>query len=287
MAKKTGSDVFELSGAKSYDEHGNLQEGVEEIKLGLIDTNPAQPRKNFDGDALDELARSIRQFGVIQPIILSPDGGRYTIIAGERRYRAAKLAGLEKIPAIVRRLDEMQRREIALIENLQREDLNPIEEATAYKTLMERFDLTQEELAGKLGKGRPTVANSLRLLNLAPAVQEMLIDGRLTAGHARALVIIKDPAVQVTYALAACDRKLSVRQLEYMVQRYVNPEKKKPAPRVPLPTELKGLVKDMQHIFATKVKAVGTNDKGRIYIDYYTQSDLQRIFELIERLKSE
>lgn len=287
MAKKQLSDVFELSGAKSYDESGNLVEGVEEIKLGLIDTNPDQPRKNFDSDALDELARSIGQYGVIQPIILSPSGGRFVIIAGERRFRAAKLAGLEKIPAIVRRLDEMERREIALIENLQREDLNPIEEATAYKTLMERFDLTQEELAAKLGKGRPTVANSLRLLNLAPAVQEMLIDGRLTAGHARALVIIKDPAVQVSYAMAACDRKLSVRQLEYMVQRYVNPEKRKAAPKTPLSPELKGLVKDMQHIFATKVKAVGTHDKGRIYIDYYTQSDLQRIFELIERLKSE
>ena len=283
MAKKT--DVFELSGAKSYDEHGNLVEGVEEVELSAIDPNPDQPRKNFDADALDELARSIKQYGVIQPIILSPDGGRFMVIAGERRFRAAKLAGLKKIPAIVRRLDEVERKEIALIENLQREDLNPIEEATAYKTLMERFDLTQEELASRLGKGRPTVANSLRLLNLAPAVQEMLINGRLTAGHARALVIIKDPAVQTNYALAACDKGLSVRQLEYMVQRYVNPEKKKPVPKTPLSPELKGLVKDMQHIFATKVKAVGTHDKGRIYIDYYTQSDLQRIFELIERLK--
>ena len=283
MAKKT--DVFELSGAKAYDESGNLLEGVEEIDLRYIDANPDQPRKNFDTDALDELARSIAQYGVIQPIILSPDGGRFTVIAGERRLRAAKIAGLKKIPAIVRRLDDVERREIALIENLQREDLNPIEEATAYKTLMERFDLTQEELASRLGKGRPTVANSLRLLNLAPAVQEMLIAGRLTAGHARALVIIKDPVVQTTYAQAACDKNLSVRQLEFMVQRYVNPENKKPVPKTPLSPELKGLVKDMQHIFATKVKAVGTHDKGRIYIDYYTQSDLQRIFELIERLK--
>ena len=283
MAKKT--DVFELSGAKAYDESGNLLEGVEEIDLRYIDANPDQPRKNFDTDALDELARSIAQYGVIQPIILSPDGERFTVIAGERRLRAAKIAGLKKIPAIVRRLDDVERREIALIENQQREDLNPIEEATAYKTLMERFDLTQEELASRLGKGRPTVANSLRLLNLAPAVQEMLIAGRLTAGHARALVIIKDPVVQTTYAQAACDKNLSVRQLEFMVQRYVNPEKKKPVPKTPLSPELKGLVKDMQHIFATKVKAVGTHDKGRIYIDYYTQSDLQRIFELIERLK--
>ena len=283
MAKKT--DVFELSGAKAYDESGNLLEGVEEIDLRYIDANPDQPRKNFDTDALDELARSIAQYGVIQPIILSPDGGRFTVVAGERRLRAAKIARLKKIPAIVRRLDDVERREIALIENLQREDLNPIEEATAYKTLMERFDLTQEELASRLGKGRPTVANSLRLLNLAPAVQEMLIAGRLTAGHARALVIIKDPVVQTTYAQAACDKNLSVRQLEFMVQRYVNPEKKKPVPKTPLSPELKGLVKDMQHIFATKVKAVGTHDKGRIYIDYYTQSDLQRIFELIERLK--
>lgn len=286
MAKKiVNNDVFEISGAKSYDESGQLNVGVEEVKLGLIDTNPNQPRKNFDEDALEELSRSIAQYGVIQPIILAPEGGRYEIIAGERRYRAAKMAGLEKIPAIIRRLSEMQRKEIALIENLQREDLNPIEEAVAYRTLMEQYALTQEELAAKLGKGRPTVANSLRLLNLAPAVQEMLVSGRLTAGHARALVIIKDPTVQVNYALAACDKQMSVRSLEYMVQKYVNPEKKKPVPRTPLTPELKGLVNDMQRVFATKVKAVGTHDKGRIYIDYYTQSDLQRIYELIDRLK--
>ena len=283
MAKKT--DVFELSGTKSYDESGNLRAGVEEIDISFIDANPEQPRKNFDADALEELANSIKQHGIIQPIILSPEGGRFSVVAGERRLRAAKLAGLKKVPAIVRSLTEAERGEISLIENLQREDLNPIEEATAYKTLMERFSLTQEELASRLGKGRPTVANSLRLLTLAPAVQELLINGRLTAGHARALVIIKDPVVQTNYAMAACDKGLTVRQLEFMVQRYVNPEKKKPVPRTPLSPELKGLVKDMQHIFATKVKAVGTHDKGRIYIDYYTQSDLQRIFELIERLK--
>ena len=185
----------------------------------------------------------------------------------------------------MRDYNDMERKEIALIENLQREDLNPIEEAMAYKTLMGQYNLTQEELANKLGKGRPTVANSLRLLHLAPAVQEMLVSGRLTAGHARALVIIKDPAVQVSYAMAAKDKQLSVRQLEFMVQKYVNPEKKKKAPRTPLAAELKGLVNDMQRVFATKVKAVGSNDKGRIFIDYYTKDDLQRIFELIEVLK--
>ncbi len=279
------SDVFKLKDAKSYDESGALNAGVEEIETALIDTNPNQPRKNFDKDALAELAKSISQHGVIQPIIVAPKGGRYEIIAGERRYRATQQAGLGKIPAIVRDYNDMERKEIALIENLQREDLNPIEEAMAYKTLMGQYNLTQEELANKLGKGRPTVANSLRLLHLAPAVQEMLVSGRLTAGHARALVIIKDPAVQVSYAMAAKDKQLSVRQLEFMVQKYVNPEKKKKAPRTPLAAELKGLVNDMQRVFATKVKAVGSNDKGRIFIDYYTKDDLQRIFELIEVLK--
>ncbi len=279
------SDVFKLKDAKSYDESGALNAGVEEIEIALIDTNPNQPRKNFDKDALAELAKSISQHGVIQPIIVAPKGGRYEIIAGERRYRATQQAGLGKIPAIVRDYNDMERKEIALIENLQREDLNPIEEAMAYKTLMGQYNLTQEELANKLGKGRPTVANSLRLLHLAPAVQEMLVSGRLTAGHARALVIIKDPAVQVSYAMAAKDKQLSVRQLEFMVQKYVNPEKKKKAPRTPLAAELKGLVNDMQRVFATKVKAVGSNDKGRIFIDYYTKDDLQRIFELIEVLK--
>ena len=279
------SDVFKLKDAKSYDESGALNAGVEEIEIALIDTNPNQPRKNFDKDALAELAKSISQHGVIQPIIVAPKGGRYEIIAGERRYRATQQAGLGKIPAIVRDYNDMERKEIALIENLQREDLNPIEEAMAYKTLMGQYNLTPEELANKLGKGRPTVANSLRLLHLAPAVQEMLVSGRLTAGHARALVIIKDPAVQVSYAMAAKDKQLSVRQLEFMVQKYVNPEKKKKAPRTPLAAELKGLVNDMQRVFATKVKAVGSNDKGRIFIDYYTKDDLQRIFELIEVLK--
>lgn len=279
------SDVFKLKDAKSYDESGALNAGVEEIEIALIDTNPNQPRKNFDKDALAELAKSISQHGVIQPIIVAPKGGRYEIIAGERRYRATQQAGLGKIPAIVRDYNDMERKEIALIENLQREDLNPIEEAMAYKTLMGQYNLTQEELANKLGKGRPTVANSLRLLHLALAVQEMLVSGRLTAGHARALVIIKDPAVQVSYAMAAKDKQLSVRQLEFMVQKYVNPEKKKKAPRTPLAAELKGLVNDMQRVFATKVKAVGSNDKGRIFIDYYTKDDLQRIFELIEVLK--
>ena len=285
MLKKT-DDVFGLKDVKSYDESGALSAGVEELDISLVDTNPDQPRKNFDKDALAELAKSISQYGVIQPIIVAPVDGRYEIIAGERRYRASKEAGLKKIPAIVRDLSEMERKEIALIENLQREDLNPIEEAMAYKTLMEQYSLTQEELASKLGKGRPTVANSLRLLHLAPAVQEMLVAGRLTAGHSRALVILKDPAVQVSFAMAARDKQLSVRQLEFMVQKRVNPEKRKPVPKTPLAPELKGLVNDMQRVFATKVKAVGGNDKGRIYIDYYTKDDLQRIFELIDALKN-
>ena len=230
-----------------------------------------------------ELAASIKNYGVIQPILVTELGdGKYELIAGERRMRASMLAGLSTIPCIVKSFTESDRAEIALIENLQREDLNPVEEAKAYRALMDKSGMTQEELANKLGKSRPAIANSLRLLTLSPNVLELVEAGRLSAGHARTLAVIKDQKVQESYAKAAADKKMSVRQLERMVAHYLNP--KKPT-RIYNSPELKELVNNMQHTFGTKVKAIGNNEKGRIYIDYYTKDDLIRIYDLVEKLK--
>lgn len=280
---KNISDAANL--ALSIEKGENVKDNVRVIKIGLIETNPNQPRTRFDQTALEELATSIKNYGVIQPILVTElsDGG-YELIAGERRLRASKLAGLTTIPCIVKKFSDSDRAEIALIENLQREDLNPVEEAKAYRALMDKFGLTQEELAGKLGKSRPAIANSLRLLTLNPVVLELVEAGRLSAGHARTLAVIKDYTVQASYAKAAADKKMSVRQLERMVAHYLNP--KKPT-RIYNSPELKELVNNMQHTFGTKVKAIGNNEKGRIYIDYYTKDDLIRIYDLVEQLKKE
>ena len=269
----------------TYDKEGKLSEGVELMSLAKIITNPNQPRKKFDQNLLEELAASIKNYGVIQPIIVCPVGDdTYEIVAGERRYRASKIAGNTTVPVIIKKLSAKQRKEIALIENLQRQDLNPIEEAQAYKALIDEYGFTQEQLADRLGKSRPVITNSLRLLNLNPVVIEMVINGRLSAGHARCLSSIKDYIVQNTYAIAACDKQLSVRQLEIMVRNYLNP-KNKNKKVAELPVELKDLANIMQKKFGTKVNAVGTNNKGRIYIDYYTAEDLDRIYDILAKIK--
>lgn len=269
----------------TYDVNGDLNKGVEEMDIELIIPNPDQPRKNFDEDLLNELAISIKRYGIIQPITVVKNGLKYIIIAGERRYRACKIAGLKKIPVIIKDYTEKECKEIALIENLQREDLNPIEEAVAFRKLIDEYNLSQEELANNLGKSRPAIANSLRLLTLHPQVQKLVVDGRLSAGHARCLVSIKDYDAQIKYANAAADKKISVRELEMMVNAYLNPNKETPKKTIKLTQELKEFVNDMQRIFATKVKIVGNEEKGRIYMDYYTKDDLQRIYELIDSLK--
>lgn len=288
MAKKS-EDRSTIDLALKLANDDTKGEAVTQIESKLIDTNPNQPRKHFDEDSLNELAVSIKNYGVIQPILVCPkEGGRYELIAGERRLRASKMAGLSFIPAIVKSFTESEMAEIALIENLQREDLNPIEEARAYRSLMEKYGFTQEELADKLGKSRPVIANSLRLLSLNPVVVEMVETGRLSAGHARCLASIKDMGVQATYALAACDKQLSVRQLENMVRAYLKPGKEPKTPKKAfISPELKELVNNMQRTFGTKVKAVGNNEKGRIFIDYYTKDDLIRIYELIDTLSEQ
>ncbi|MDE6361933.1 MAG: ParB/RepB/Spo0J family partition protein [Clostridia bacterium] len=274
----------------TYDKNGNLNEGVEIMPLDNIVANPNQPRKKFDENLLEELAVSIKNYGIIQPIIVCPIGnGKYQIVAGERRYRASKIAGLNNIPVIKKYYTSKEIKEISLIENLQRQDLNPIEEAQAYKALIEEFDFTQEQLADKLGKSRPVITNSLRLLTLNPVVIDMVTNGRISAGHARCLTSIKDYVVQHTYALACCDKQLSVRQLELMVRNYLktdpNDEERKKKAIPELTVELKDLANIMQRKFGTKVNAVGNNNKGRIYIDYYSTADLDRIFEILEKIK--
>mgnify|MGYP001044981348 CR=1 FL=1 len=268
----------------SYDEHGNLNQGVEEVSIDRVIPNAGQPRKQFDQTALEELAASIRNYGVLQPILVCKIKDQYQIVAGERRYRASKMAGLTTIPVIVRDLSLQQRKEIALIENLQRQDLNPIEEALAYRALIEEYKFTQEELADKLGKSRPAIANSMRLLTLPKQVLDLIAAGRLSAGHARCLVPVKEIEMQIKYANAACDKQLSVRQLETIVQNHLKPAQPKPVKTV-LSVELKKFVNDMQRAFGTKVKVVGNNNTGRIYIDYYSQDDLNRFFDLLDKLK--
>ncbi|MDD7350902.1 MAG: ParB/RepB/Spo0J family partition protein [Clostridia bacterium] len=277
--------LLAINTQSAYDEQGNLNSGVEEVDIERIITNSAQPRKSFDQKALEELAQSIKSHGVIQPILVTAVGNKYQIVAGERRYRASKIAGLTKVPVIVKNLTIQQRKEIALIENIQRQDLNPIEEAYAYKSLIEEYGVTQEELAEKLGKSRPAITNALRLLTLNPVVIDMVSSGRLSAGHARCLASIKDYQVQASYAIAACDKQMSVRQLEVMVYNYLNPDKTPKKAKPVLTTELKDLVTDMQRVFGTKIKVVGNNTKGRICIDYFTQKDLERIFDIIESMK--
>jgi ParB family chromosome partitioning protein len=262
-------------------------EGTAFIPLNKIYPNPSQPRKTFDSEALNELARSIKQHGVLQPIILArkPDG--YMIVAGERRFKAAQIAGIESIPAVVKKYTEEQISEIALIENLQREDLNPVEAALALRQLMENHTLTQDDIAHKIGKSRSAIANLLRLLALPDEILDMVRRNEISEGHARCLIGL-DPEEALKLARSAAHSGLSVRETEraakfgrgrikssslgYLTQ--IKPDR-----------ELKQLVEDMQRVFGTKVSAVGSENKGRIYIDYFSSDDINRIFDVIEKLK--
>lgn len=258
--------------------------GVSEIEIEKIKPNPNQPRKNFDTEALNELASSIKMHGIVQPIVVNDMGdGRYMIIAGERRWRAANICGLKTVPAVVRNYTDKQVKEISIIENLQREDLNPIEAAKAIKELMDEYGLTQEVVADRIGKSRSSIANTLRLLTLYPDVLKMVEDGKLSAGHARCLVVIEDKNQQIKLAQLTVNKNLSVRELEKAVKNLENPQKR----HIVMPEqslELKELIIQMQKTFATKVSAIGNDNKGRIYIDYYTRDDLDRIAELLELL---
>ena len=260
-------------------------DGVLQILVSDIHPNPNQPRKNFDQTALEELAQSIKNHGVIQPLVVNKQDDGYMIIAGERRWRASKIAGLDYVPCIVKNYTEKQIKEIALIENLQREDLNPVEAARAIKLLMDEYNFTQEIVADRIGKSRPNVTNLLRLLSLYPDVLKLVENGRLSAGHARCLVVVSDYTAQLKFANMACDNKMSVRDLEKSVKNYLNP-KKLSNQKTEQSVELKELVNEMQRVFSTKVSVIGNDKKGRIYIDYYSRDDLDRIAELIELAKT-
>lgn len=259
-----------------------------EISISEIDRNTNQPRKTFKEESLKEMASSIASYGVLQPLLLvKQENGRYLIIAGERRFRAATMAGLKKVPAIVRDFTEQQIQEISLIENLHREDLNAIEAAEGMKELMENHGLTQEEVATRIGKSRPYVTNTLRLLQLPKEVTELVRSGALSPGHARAIISIDDKDYLITLAKQACDNNLTVRDIENRVRLYFTRKAIQPGPRKEreVSVELKEMVNDMKRIFATKVKLLGNDKKGRIIIDYFNEDDIDRIHALVQILK--
>ena len=259
------------------------------LRLSEIEPNRTQPRHNFDEDALQELADSIKQYGVIQPIVVQKKGKRYEIIAGERRWRAARKAGLLEVPVIVKEFAPEDIFAIALIENIQREDLNPIEEAQAYSRLIQEHHLKQDELAEKVAKNRVTITNSMRLLKLDERVQQMLIDNMLTGGHARALLAITDKDAQHTLALRVFDEKLSVRETESLVKRILTQDEKKDEKPVKTQDDsviYRDIENRMKDILGTKVEIKKkAKNKGRIEIEYYSMEELERLIELINRLK--
>lgn len=256
---------------------------VADLPINKIDPNREQARKRFDEEALLELSQSIGEVGVVQPIVVCPNGDRYTIIAGERRFRASRMAGKETIPAIVRDWDENQRMAASLVENLQRNDLNPIEEAAGIQALMDKFGLTQEQVSKKLGKSRPAVANTTRLLTLPDEVQQMLVEGKLSAGHGRALVAVPGDERKIKLANLAVQQAWSVRRLEQVVALgEAASEPKHDKPRLP---ELGSLESMAREVFGTRVKLEGGLEKGKLVLSYYSQDDLQHIWDVIERMK--
>ena len=262
------------------------KKGVETLKITEVEPNREQPRKNFNEDALLELADSIKQYGVIQPLIVQKKANHYEIIAGERRWRAAKMAGVKEIPVIIKDYTDQQVMEISLIENIQREDLNPIEEAMAYKNLMEEFHLKQDEIAEKVSKSRTAVTNSMRLLKLDKRVQQMMIDDMISAGHARTLITVEDPDAQYNIATKIFDEKLSVRETEKLVKLLQKPEVKKEKVEKVNSFIYKDIEEKMKAILGTKVTVDHkSNNKGKISIEYYSNEELERILYLLESIK--
>ena len=258
------------------------------VKMTQIEPNRSQPRKQFDEDALLELSESIKQFGVLQPLLVQKKGDYYEIIAGERRWRASKLAGLKEVPVIVKDFSEQETVEISLIENIQRENLNPIEEAAAYKRLMKEFHLKQDVIAERVSKSRTAVTNSMRLLKLDERVQQMLVDEMLTTGHARALLAIENKDEQHAAAVKVFDEKLNVRETEKLVKLLLNPAEPKPEKEKNSAEDLvyEQLEEKIKGIIGSKVAIRRKNrDKGKIEIEYYSQEELERIVELLETVK--
>ena len=258
------------------------------VKISSVEPNRSQPRKKFDEDALTELSESIKQYGVLQPLLVSEKKDYYEIIAGERRWRAAKMAGLKEIPVIIKEFTDLETVEISLIENIQREDLNPVEEAMAYKRLLDEFSLKQDEIAERVSKSRTAVTNSMRLLKLSGKVQQMLIDEMISAGHARAILSLPSQELQDNIAVKVFDEKLSVRETEKLVKSLINPTKKPQKKPVDLSEEAvyENLEEKMKGILGTKVAIQRRkNNKGKIEIEYYSRDELERIIDLFESIR--
>jgi len=278
---------------KSEEENKVVEKIVEkpvEVKIRIteIEPNREQPRKNFDEDALEELADSIREYGILQPLLVKKEKDYYKIIAGERRWRAAKKAGLLEIPVVIKDYSPQQIIEISLIENIQRQDLNPIEEAMAFKRLIEEFHLKQDEVAERIAKSRVSITNSMRLLKLDQRVQEMLIDDMITSGHARALLVIENGEEQYSLAMKVFDEKLSVRETERLVKAYTEPKKGKTELVFSESEQLayQKMEEKMKTIFGSKVSIHKRDkEKGRIEIEYYSGEELERLLELMERIQ--
>ena len=274
-----------LDSADNKQKTGKAQTPDSVVDINKVEPNRDQPRKNFDEDALEELADSIRQVGLIQPIVVQDRKGYYEIIAGERRWRACKKAGLKEIPVIIRNFTEQEIVEISIIENIQREDLNPIEEAMAYKRLLEEFNLKQDEVAEKVSKNRTTITNSLRLLKLTDDVQQMIVDGKLSTGHARAIISIEDPAKQLEIAEKIFDEKMSVREVEKYIKSFDKPAKPKKKVNESLQVVYDNIEEQLKLMLGTKVSILSksTEGSGKLEIEFYNHDDLERIVEIIKR----
>lgn len=267
-------------------EDAEAKSGVQVMKINEVEPNRDQPRKNFDEDALLELSDSIKQFGVLQPLLVRKRKDYYEIIAGERRWRAAKLAGVKEVPVIEKEYTDQEILEIGLIENIQRENLNPIEEAIAYKRLLEEFNLKQDEVAERVSKSRTAVTNSMRLLKLSDKVQQMIIDDMISTGHARALLAIDDPELQYTLANKIFDEKLSVRETEKLVKEIKNPKKPKEKKPVANSFIYQDLEEKMKSVFGTKVSIASKGKgKGKIEIEYYSDDELEHLFDMMMSIK--
>lgn len=267
-------------------EDAAAKSGVQVMKINEVEPNRDQPRKNFDEDALLELSDSIKQFGVLQPLLVRKRKDYYEIIAGERRWRAAKLAGVKEVPVIEKEYTDQEILEIGLIENIQRENLNPIEEAIAYKRLLEEFNLKQDEVAERVSKSRTAVTNSMRLLKLSDKVQQMIIDDMISTGHARALLATDDPELQYTLANKIFDEKLSVRETEKLVKEIKNPKKPKEKKPVANSFIYQDLEEKMKSVFGTKVSIASKGKgKGKIEIEYYSDDELEHLFDMMMSIK--
>lgn len=270
------------SGKVTSSEEKKISTAEVMVKITQIEPNRKQPRKRFNEDALQELAESIKQFGVLQPLVVQKRKDHYEIIAGERRWRASKLAGLKEIPVIIKEYTEQQIVEVSLIENIQREDLNPIEEAQAYKRLLEEFHLKQDELADRVSKSRTAVTNSVRLLKLSEQVQQMLIDEMITSGHARALITVENPEEQYNLAQRIFDEKLSVREVEKLIKNMKKPVKPKKVDDETLQVIYRDLEERLKVKLGTKVAISSKgNGAGKIEIEFYNHDDLDRLIDMI------